>query len=166
MSHSCWGRNKGKEEVTNKQPEGKEKRYHHKKERTKVEIGQLNVHAGSRLFSDDVTRHWFIHPPHGRGVGLLDPVGQKSKEFVSRCPISACIPGDRDGVWHRSTSTKDGTLCPVSGSSALDHLHWSMDGMVEHEVGPWELVEGFSMVEMLVLWDWESTKWWSYPEEW
>jgi hypothetical protein len=32
-----------------------------------------------------------------------------------------------------------------------------MDGMVEHEVDPWELVEGFSVVAMLVLWDWEST---------
>ena len=82
---------------------------------------------------------------------MLDPVDQKSQEFVSGCPISACIPGDLDGVWHQSTSTKDGTLCPVSCSSTLDHLHWSMDGMVEHEVGPWELVEDFSMVEMLVL---------------
>ena len=63
-------------------------------------------------------------------MDLLDPVGQKSQEFVSGCPISTCIPGDRDGVWHRSTSTKDGTLCPVSCSSALDHLHWSMDEMV------------------------------------
>ena len=41
-----------------------------------------------------------------------------------------------------------------------------MDGKVEPEVGPWDLVEGFSMVETLVLWDWESTKWRSYPEEW
>ena len=32
-----------------------------------------------------------------------------------------------------------------------------MDEMVEHEVDPWELVECFLMVEMLVLWDWEST---------
>ena len=48
-------------------------------------------------------------------------------------------------------------LCPVSWSSALDHLHWSMGGMVEHEVDPLDLVEGFSVVEMLVLWDWEST---------
>jgi hypothetical protein len=32
-----------------------------------------------------------------------------------------------------------------------------MGGMVEHEVDPLDLVEGFSVVEMLVLWDWEST---------
>ena len=114
----------------------------------------MQAHVFSR---NDVARHLVSHPPHGRGMDLFDPVGQKSQEIVSGCPISTCIPGDHDGVWHRSTSTKDGTLCPVSCSSALDHLQWSMDEMVEHEVDTWELVEGFSMVEMLVLWDWEST---------
>ena len=88
---------------------------------------------------------------------MLDSGGQKSQDFVSGCPISICTPGDRDGVWHRSTSTKDGTLCPASCSSALDRQQWSMDEMAEHEVDPWELVECSWMVEMLVLWDWEST---------
>jgi hypothetical protein len=32
-----------------------------------------------------------------------------------------------------------------------------MDEMVGHEVDPLDLAEGFSVVEMLVLWDWEST---------
>ena len=86
-----------------------------------------------------------------------DHVGQKSPRFVSGCPISTCILEDREGVWHRSISKKDGTLCPVSYSSALDHLRWSMDGMVGHEVDPLDLAEGFSLVEMLVPWDWEST---------
>ena len=64
--------------------------------------------------------------------------------------------GDRDEVLHRSSSKKDGTLCPVSYSSALDHLRWSMDGMVEHEVDPLDLAEGFDTWEMLVPWDLES----------
>ena len=38
----------------------------------------------------------------------------------------------------------------------LDHLHWSMDGMVEHEVDPLDLAEGFDTWEMLVPWDLES----------
>ena len=58
-------------------------------------------------------------PPLVRGVGCHDRVGRKSQAFVSGCPISICIPGDRDEVLHRSSSTKDGTLCPVSYSSAL-----------------------------------------------
>ena len=84
---------------------------------------------------------------------MFDSGGQKSQDFVSGCPISICIPGDHDGVWRRSTSTKDGTLCPVSYSSALDRQQWSMGEMVEHEVDQWELVECSWMVEMLVLWD-------------
>ena len=114
----------------------------------------MQAHIFSRT---DIARLLVSHPPHVRGVDWRDHVGQKSQGFVSGCPISTCIPGDRDGVLHRSTSTKDGTLCPVSYSSALDHLQWSMDGMVEHEVDPSDLAEGFSVVEMLVLWDWEST---------
>ena len=66
-------------------------------------------------------------PPLVRGVDWHDRVGQKSQGFVSGCPISTCIPGDRDEVLHRSSSKKDGTLCPVSYSSALDHLRWSME---------------------------------------
>ena len=52
---------------------------------------------------------------------------------------------------------KDGTLCPVSYFSALDHLRWSKDGMVQHEVDPLDLSEGFDMWEMPVLWDLVST---------
>ena len=114
----------------------------------------MQAHVFSR---NDIARLLVSHPPQVRGVDWRDHVGQKSPGFVSGCPISTCIPGDRDGVWHRSTSKKDGTLCPVSYSSALDHLRWSMDGMVGHEVDPLDLAEGFSVVEMLVLWDWEST---------
>ena len=114
----------------------------------------MQAHVFSR---NDVARLLVSHPPQFRGLDWRDHVGQKSPGFVSGCPISTCIPGDRDGVLHRSTSTKDGTLCPVSYSSALDHLRWSMDGMVGHEVNPLDLAEGFSVVEMLVLWDWEST---------
>ena len=95
-------------------------------------------------------------PPLVRGVGWHDRVGQKSQAFVSGCPISICIPGGRDEVLHRSSSKKDGTLCPVSYSSALDHLRWSMDGMVDHEVDPLDLAEGFDTWEMLVPWDLES----------
>jgi hypothetical protein len=35
--------------------------------------------------------------------------------FVSRFPISVCTPEDHDEVELRSSSTKDETLCPVSG---------------------------------------------------
>ena len=102
----------------------------------------------------------FVSPPLlplVRGMGCHDRVGQKSQAFVSGCPISICIPGDLDEVLHRWSSTKDGTLCPVSYSSALDHLRWSRDGMVQHEVGPLDLAEEFDRWEMLVLWDWVST---------
>ena len=102
----------------------------------------------------------FVSPPLlplVRGMGCHDRVGQKSQAFVSGCPISICIPGDRDEVLHRWSSTKDGTLCPVSYSSALDHLRWSRDGMVKHEVGPLDLTEEFNRWEMLVLWDLVST---------
>ena len=92
-------------------------------------------------------------PPLVRGVDCHDRGGQKSQAFVSGCPISICILGDHDEVLHRSSSTKDGTLCPVSYSSALDHPLWSMDGMVEHEVNPLDLAEGCDKWEMLVLWD-------------
>ena len=98
----------------------------------------------------------FVSPPLlplVRGMGCHDRVGQKSQAFVSGCPISICIPGDRDEVLHRWSSTKDGTLCPVSYSSALDHLRWSRDGMVKPEVGPLYLTEEFDRWEMLVLWD-------------
>ena len=78
--------------------------------------------------------------------------------FASGFPISICIPGDRDGVWHRSSSKKDGTLCPASYSSALDHLRWSMGGMVDHEVDQLDLdlAEGFERWEMPVPWGLES----------
>ena len=33
--------------------------------------------------------------------------------FVLRFPISVCTPEDHDEVGLRSSSTKDGTLCPV-----------------------------------------------------
>ena len=114
----------------------------------------MQAHVFSRI---DSAILFVSRPPLVRGVGWHDRVGQKSQVFVSGCPNSICIPGDRDEVLHRSSSKKDGTLCPVSYSSALDHLRWSMDGMVEHEVDPLELAGGFSVVEMLVLWDWEST---------
>ena len=90
-------------------------------------------------------------------MGCHDRVGQKSQAFVSGCPISICIPGGRDEVLHRWSSTKDGTLCPVSCSSALDHLRLSRDGMVKPEVGPLDLTEEFDKWEMLVLWDLVST---------
>ena len=100
----------------------------------------------------------FVNPPPlVRGVGCHDRVGRKSQASVSGYPISICIPGDRDEVLHRSSSTKDGILCPVSYSSALDHLRWSKDGMVEHEVDPLDLIEGCGRWEMLVLWDLVST---------
>ena len=84
-------------------------------------------------------------PPLVRGVGCHDRVGQKSQVSVSGFPISIYIPGDRDEVLHRSSSTKDGTLCPVSYSSVLDHLRWSKDEMVQHEVDPLDLTERFDM---------------------
>ena len=34
--------------------------------------------------------------------------------FVLGCPSGVCTPGDHDVVWPRSSSTKGGTLCPVS----------------------------------------------------
>ena len=105
----------------------------------------VTPHVGSRLFSFDIAI-LFVRPPLlplVRGMGCHDRVGQKSQAFVSGCPISICIPGDRDEVLHRWSSTKDGTLCPVSYSSALDHLRWSRDGMVQHEVGPLDLAEEF-----------------------
>ena len=113
----------------------------------------MQAHVFSRI---DSAILFVSLPPLVRGVGWHDRVGQKSQVFVSGCPISICIPGDRDEVLHRSSSKKDGTLCPVSYSSALDHLRWSMDGMVDHEVDPLDLAEGFDAGEMLVPWDWES----------
>ena len=110
-----------------------------------------------RFFLRDSAILFVSLPPLVRGVGCHDRVGRKSQAFVSGCPISICIPGDRDEVLHQSSSTKDGTLCPVSYSSALDHLRWSKDGMVQHEVDPLDFAEGFDMWEMLVLWDLVST---------
>ena len=86
----------------------------------------------AHVFSRNDSAILFVSlPPQVRGVDWHDHVGQTFQGFVSGCPISTCIPGDRDVVLHRSTSKKDGTLCPVSYSSALDHLRWSMDGMVD-----------------------------------
>ena len=42
-------------------------------------------------------------------VGEPDHVGL----FVLKFPISVCTPGDHDEVGLRSSSTRDGTLCPV-----------------------------------------------------
>ena len=39
---------------------------------------------------------------------------------------------------------------------ALDHLRWSMDGMVDHEVDPLDLAEGFDAWEKPVPWGLES----------
>ena len=114
----------------------------------------MKQHAGLHFSRNDSAILFVSPPPLVRGVGCHDRVGQKSPAFVLGCPISICIPGDRDEVLHRSSSTKDGTLCPVSYSSALDHLRWSMDGMVEDPV---DLAEGFDKWEMLVLWDLAST---------
>ena len=58
----------------------------------------------------------FSPQPLVREVGERDHVGP----FVLRFPISVCTPADRDEVELRSSSTKGGTLCPVSGLSALD----------------------------------------------
>ena len=80
----------------------------------------------------------------------------KSPKSLFQDSPSLCISGDRDEVWHRSSSKKDGTLCPVSYSSALDHLRWSMDGMVDHEVDPLGLAEGFDAWEKRAPWDLES----------
>ena len=83
----------------------------------------MTPQVGSRLFLDSAIL--FVSPPllpRVRGMACHDRVGQKSQAFVSGCPISICIPGGRDEVLHRWSSTKDGTLCPVSYSSALDHL--------------------------------------------
>ena len=128
-----------------------------RKAQSKEKTCPVKQHAGPRFPRIDSAILFVSLPPLVRGVGWHDRVGQKSRAFVSGCPISICIPGDRDEVLHRSSSKKDGTLCPVSYSSALDHLRWSMDGMVDHEVDPLDLAEGFDAVEMLVPWDWEST---------
>ena len=40
--------------------------------------------------------------------------------------------------------------------SALDHLRWSMGGMVDHEVDQLDLAEGSGRWEMLVPWGLES----------
>ena len=146
------------EEETSTQQE--KKKSHGRKKKNKRE---------ENLFSDPTCRFTsssfdsailLVSPPLlplVRGMGCHDRVGQKSQAFVSGCPISICIPGDRDEVLHRWSSTKDETLCPVSYSSALDHLRWSRDGMVQHEVGPLDLAEEFDRWEMLVLWDLVST---------
>ena len=76
--------------------------------------------------------------PLVREAGERDHVGP----FVSRFPISVCTLGDHDEVKLRSSSTKDGTLCPVLGLSALDHQCWSMDEMVDHEGDQQGSVEG------------------------
>ena len=113
----------------------------------------MQAHVFSRI---DNAILFVSRPPLVRGVGWHDRVGQTSQEFASGFPISTCISGDRDEVWHRSSSKKDGTLCPVSYSSALDHLRWSMDGMVDHEVDPLDLAEGFDAWEKRVPWGLES----------
>ena len=48
---------------------------------------------------------------------------------------------DHDEVELRSSSTKDRTLCPALGLSALDHHCWSMDEMVDHGEDHQGLVE-------------------------
>ena len=47
--------------------------------------------------------------PLVREAGERDHVGP----FVSRFPISVCTLVDHDEVERRSSSTRDGTLCPV-----------------------------------------------------
>ena len=49
--------------------------------------------------------------PQVHEAGERDHVGP----FVSRFPISVCKPEDRDEVELRSSSTRDGTWCPVLG---------------------------------------------------
>ena len=148
------------EEETNAEKEEEESTKNERKEEGKPNRREktcsVNQHAGPRFPRIDSAILFVSLPPLVRGVGWHDRVGQKSQAFVSGCPISICIPGDRDEALHRSSSKKDGTLCPVSYSSALDHLRWSMDGMVDHEVDPLDLAEGFDAGEMLVPWDWES----------
>ena len=61
-------------------------------------------------------------------------------QFVLGCPSEVCILGDPDVAELRSSSTKDGTSCPVSCLSALDHLQESMGGMVDLEVDQLDLV--------------------------
>ena len=61
-------------------------------------------------------------------------------QSVSGCPSEVCILGDHVVAGLRSSSTKDGTWCPVSCLSALDHLRESMGGMVDLEVDQLELV--------------------------
>ena len=102
----------------------------------------------AHFFSLDGTSIVFSLQPLVREAGERDHVGP----FVSRFPISACTPVDHDEVELRSSSTKDGTLCPVSGSSALDHHCWSMDEMVDHEEDRQDLVEecGWLVVEVHV----------------
>ena len=79
------------------------------------------------------------------------------KRLFQDAPSKFAYLGVANEVLHRWSSTKDGTLRPVSYSSALDHLRWSRDGMVKPEVGPLDLTEEFDKWEMLVLWDLVST---------
>jgi len=82
-----------------------------KRDRTKEEQRKVcPAFSGCTLFS------FFI------GVSLpfsLQPLVHEADErdhvgpFVSRFPISVCTPEDHDEVGLRSSSTKDGTLCPV-----------------------------------------------------
>ena len=65
----------------------------------------------AHFFSLDGTSVVFNPQPLVREAGEHDHVGP----FVLRFPISACTPVDHDEVELRSSSTKDGTLCPVSG---------------------------------------------------
>ena len=51
----------------------------------------------------------FSPQPRVREAGERDHVGP----FVSRFPISVCTLVDHDEVERRSSSTMDGTLCPV-----------------------------------------------------
>ena len=94
--------------------EGKEEEKRRKEEKDQRKKGQRKNEresgqtAGAHFFFLDGMSVPFSPQPLVHEAGERDHVGP----FVSRFPISVCTPADHDEVELRSSSTKDGTLCP------------------------------------------------------
>ena len=95
--------------------EGKEEEKRRKEEKDQRKKGQRKNEresrqtAGAHFFFLDGMSVPFSPQPLVQEAGERDHVGP----FVSRFPTSVCTPADHDEVELRSSSTKDGTLCPV-----------------------------------------------------
>ena len=105
------GRKKERERRKTEREKRQERKRMQKPERTKEKEREGKQTADAHFFCLDGISMLLSPQPLVHEAGERDHVGP----FVSRFPISVCTPADHDEVGLRSSSTKDGTLCPVLG---------------------------------------------------